>query len=47
MHSIIKNVIINRNNNQKRFYKCQKNIKEIEIVYIIKVKYYKIFIFYI
>jgi hypothetical protein len=47
MRSVIKNVIVNRNNNQKKSYKCQKKIKEVEIVYTIEVKYYKISISHI
>jgi hypothetical protein len=42
MRSVIKNVIVDRNNNQKRSYKCQKKIKEVEIIYTIEVKYYEI-----
>jgi hypothetical protein len=42
VRSVIKNVIVDRNNNQKRFYKCQKKFKEVEIIYTIEVKYYEI-----
>jgi hypothetical protein len=42
VHNVIKNVIVDRNNNQKKSYKRQKKIKEVEIVYTIEVKYYEI-----
>ena len=47
MRSVIKNVIVDRNNNQKRSYKRQKKVKEVEIVYTIEVKYYEISVSYI
>jgi len=47
VRSVIKNVIVDRNNNQKRSYKRQKKVKEVEIVYTIEVKYYEISVSYI
>jgi hypothetical protein len=38
VRSVIKNVIVDRNNNQKKFYKRQRKVKELEIVYTIEVK---------
>ena len=45
--SVIKNVIVDRNNNQKRSYKRQKKVKEVEIIYTVEVKYYEIYVSYI
>ena len=45
--SVIKNVIVDRNNNKKRSYKRQKKVKEVEIIYTVEVKYYEIYVSYI
>ena len=47
VHSVIKNVIVDRNNNQKRSYKRQKKVKEVEIIYTVEVKYYEIYVSHI